>query len=281
MKTKNLTLRKLRVYKKRSLRFDLLSGLIVFLVAMPLCLGIALASGAPLFSGVISGVLGGMLVGALSHSSVNVSGPAAGMAAIVLSCIAQLGDFNAFLVALALAGILQIIIGFIRAGFIADYIPSNVLQGLLCSVGILLILKQLPLAFTLSHTVSALKTQLLGLSEGFSLKPLQDLSFHINSGAMILSLSSLAILIYLDKTNISWLKKAPGAIIVVVLGILLNEYFVLTHSYLAQNGPHLVNMPKHETFSQFYSSMSRPRWAVLGNPHVYIIALILATVSSL
>ncbi len=276
-----LYLRQLRVYRKRSLGFDLVSALIVFLVAMPLCLGIALASGAPLFSGIISGIVGGIVVGIFSSSNVSVSGPAAGMAAIVLAAIAQLGSFDFFLVALILAGIIQLLLGVMRAGFIADYIPSNVLQGLLCAVGVLLIVKQLPLAFTLSHTASALKAQLLDLSYGLSLKPLHDLSFHINSGAMILSTSSLMMLIYLDYTRLNWLKKIPGAFIVVIFGILFNEYFVLTHSYLAQNGPHLVHIPKHENFAAFYEQMDRPAWAALAEPNVYVVALILAVVSSL
>ena len=138
--------RKIKVYQQRQLKFDLIAGIVVFLVAVPLCLGIALASGAPLFSGILSGVIGGVVVGFLSGSHVSVSGPAAGMAAVVLAALAQLGDFNSFLLALSLAGLLQIIVGSFRAaGFIADYIPSNVVQGLLCAIGILLIIKQLPL----------------------------------------------------------------------------------------------------------------------------------------
>ena len=144
------TFRKIRIYKNRSLKFDFISAIVVFLVAIPLCLGTALASGAPLFAGILSGIIGGIIVGILSGSPVSVSGPAAGMAAVVLGAISQLGDFNTFLLALTLAGLLQIIVGYLRAGFVADYIPSIVVQGLLCAIGILLIFKQLPLAFTLS-----------------------------------------------------------------------------------------------------------------------------------
>ena len=211
--------RKLRIYKSRNLKFDFIAGIIVFLVAIPLCLGIALASGAPLFSGIISGVIGGIVVGILSGSHISVSGPAAGMAAVVLAAISQLGDFNAFLLALVIAGLLQVIVGSLRAGFISDYVPSNVVQGLLCAIGILLIIKQLPLAFTLSSDLAELKGHLLDLDEGLTLKPLFDLSFHINSGAMILSISAIALLIFFDKTKIKWLSVIPGPIIVVIIGI--------------------------------------------------------------
>ena len=273
--------RKFRVYRKRNLKFDLISAVVVFLVAIPLCLGIALASGAPLMSGILSGIIGGIVVGVFSSSHVSVSGPAAGMAAMVLWIMSQLGDFNVFLLALALAGLMQILFGIFRAGFIADYIPSNVLQGLLCAVGILLIIKQLPFAFTLLHTTNELKTQLLELSQGIDLSPLHDLSFHINSGATILSITSFIILLCLDKARITALQNIPGAFIVVMFGILVNEFFIITNSYLAQEGPHLVNIPQHNSWSDFYTQMHSPNWSALSNPNVYAMALLIAIVSSL
>lgn len=271
--------RKLHIYKERHLKFDFIAAIVVFLVAIPLCLGMALASGAPLFSGILSGIIGGILVGALSGSQVSVSGPAAGMAAVVLTAITQLGDFNSFLLALTLAGVLQVVIGSLRAGFIADYVPSNVIQGLLCAIGILLIFKQLPLAFTLSANLTELNQHLLEMTtEGFSL---HDLSFHINSGAMILSLTSLMLLLYFDKTSISWLKIIPGPIVVVIAGIVLNECFILTDSYLAQNSPHLVNIPAHDGAIDLLAQIRTPQWSAWSNPHVYLYALILAVVASL
>lgn len=273
--------RKLRIYKNRHLKFDIVAGLVVFLVAIPLCLGTALASGAPLFSGILSGIIGGIIVGILSGSPVSVSGPAAGMAAVVLAAISQLGDFNTFLLALALSGVLQIIVGSLRAGFIADYVPSNVVQGLLCAIGILLIFKQLPLAFTLSSSLAELKMHLLDMDEGFSLQPLMDLSNHINSGAMIISIMSIAVLVYFDKTSFKWLKIIPGPIVVVVLGILLNELFIYNDSYLAQNSPQLVNIPKHEGLADFYAQMNSPLWSAWTNPKVYFYAILLAIVASL
>src|SRR3990167_2641591 len=222
----NDSFRKLHIYKRRGMKSDLIAALVVFLVAIPLCLGIAIASGAPLFSGVISGVIGGIIVGSLSSSPVSVSGPAAGMAAVVLMVIAQLGDFNAFLFALMLAGLIQVVLGGLRAGFIDDYVPTNVIQGLLCAIGILLIVKQLPLAFTHSNNLAELKLQLLDITtDGFSFQPLLALSHHINKGATTLTLLSLCILIYCDRTKKHWLKAIPGTVLVVIFGIVLNELF--------------------------------------------------------
>ncbi|MES2619494.1 MAG: SulP family inorganic anion transporter, partial [Bacteroidota bacterium] len=123
---------------------DILSGLVVFLVALPLCLGIALASGAPLFAGIISGVVGGIVVGFLSHSQLSVAGPAAGLTAIVFAAITSLGSYEAFLMAVVIAGAIQIILGFAKAGTISNYLPSNVIEGMLTAIGVIIILKQLP-----------------------------------------------------------------------------------------------------------------------------------------
>lgn len=273
--------RKLRVYKDRGFKFDFISAIVVFLVAIPLCLGTALASGAPLFSGILSGIIGGIVVGAISGSPVSVSGPAAGMAAVVLGAISQLGSFDAFLLALILAGVIQILIGSMRAGFIAEYVPSNVVQGLLCAIGILLIFKQLPLAFTHSSNIADLKVQLLDTDEGFSFEPLLNLSAHINKGASILSLVSVAVLIFFDKTTNRFLKIIPGPIVVVIMGIILNEFFIATNSPLIQSSPQLVNIPQHEGLSDFFKDMNTPNWSEWQNPKVYFYGLLLAIVASL
>ncbi len=275
------TLRKIRIYRKRQLRFDFTAAIVVFLIAIPLCLGIALASGAPLLSGILSGIIGGCIVGALSGSHVSVAGPAAGMCAVVLAVITQLGGFNVFLLALFIAGIYQIIAGLLRAGFIADYVPSNVIQGLLAAVGLLIIVKQIPLAFTLSHSIASLKTELLDISNGFSLEPLREVSIHINTGAVILSLSALMILILVDNTKNRWIRSFPGPFVVVVMGIILNELFLLSGSSFAQIGPHLVNIPKHAGLGDFLAQMQSPDWSALKNPHVYVLAFLISTVASL
>lgn len=273
--------RKFRIYNKRYLKFDLVAGFVVFLVAVPLCLGIAIASGAPLLSGVISGIIGGLVVGILSRSQVSVSGPAAGMATIVVAAIAELGSFPAFLVALMIAGGLQIIIAWLRAGFIAEYVPSNVVQGLLCAIGILLIIKQLPLAFTLSGDLVELKTHLLETTEGFSVFPLTQLTHHINNGAIFITLLSLTVLIYFDKTRNAILKEIPAPIVVVIMGIVLNEIFVLSNLTLAQNSPQLVNIPKTSGFVGLVNQLDYHDWSSWTNPKVYFYGFIMAIVASL
>lgn len=279
--TNSTYLRKFNVYRQRQFKFDFVSAIVVFLVAIPLCLGIALASGAPLFSGILSGIIGGIVVGSISGSSVSVSGPAAGMAAVVLAAIGQLGDFNTFLLALCLAGVLQIIIGSLRAGFIVEYVPSNVVQGLLCAIGILLIVKQLPLAFSLSATMEELQTHLLETTEGFTFAPLYAISKHINAGATIISLLSFAVLIFFEKTKIAQLRNVPATILVVIVGVLLNEYFLFSDSGMAQNGPHLVNIPEHDNFREFFAQFQYPTWSSWVNPKVYLYAFIIAIVASL
>lgn len=277
----NTQVRKLRIYKKRHLKFDFIAAIVVFLVAIPLCLGIALASNAPLFSGILSGIIGGIIVGTLSGSQVSVSGPAAGMAAVVVAALVQLGDFNTFLLALILAGLLQIIIGIFKAGFIADYVPTNVIQGLLCAIGILLIIKQLPLAFTLSSDLGELKRHLLETTEGFSVSPLYELANHINNGAVVISIVSLAILIYFNKTKNAICKMIPGPIVVVVAGIILNEIFLFSDSSLVQKSPQLVNIPAQDGIQGLIAQLQAPNWGAWTNPKVYLYAVILATVASL
>ncbi|MDP3561426.1 MAG: carbonic anhydrase family protein [Legionellaceae bacterium] len=274
-------LRKFHIYRKRNLKFDFVAAVVVFLVAIPLCLGIALASGAPIFSGILSGIIGGIVVGSLSGSHISISGPAAGMAVVVLSAIIQLGDFNTFLLALIIAGLLQLIAGVLKAGFIADYIPSSVIQGLLSAVGILLIVKQLPLAFTLSHSIAGLETELIDLSTGITYQPLHDLARHINTGAMVLSLSGLISLIFIEKSRLKWVSSLPGPFVVVCMGILLNELFLFTDSTLAQVGPHLVNIPKHNGFSDFFAQMEQPNWSKLTDIKVYFVAFLLSAVAAL
>lgn len=274
-------LRKNFICKKSHLKFDAIAAIVVFLVALPLCLGIALASGAPLFSGILSGIIGGIVVGIISGSPVSISGPAAGMAAVVLAAISQLGDFNTFLLALAFAGILQIIVGSLRAGFIADYVPSNVVQGLLCAIGILLIIKQLPFTFTLSTDLSEFKAHLLESTEGFTFRPLYDLSYHINKGAALISLVSFIILVYSDKTKIKWVQKIPAAIVVVLVGIFLNEVFIFWSSSLTQTSPHLVNIPRQDRLLDFFNHLTFPNWSAWNNPKIYIYGLIMAIVASL
>jgi carbonic anhydrase len=273
-------LRVAHIYFRRYFKYDFTAAIIVFLVAVPLCLGVALASGAPLYSGMISGIIGGIVVGFLSPSSVSVSGPATGMAAVVIAAVSQLNDFNTVLFALFLSGCLQIIAGWRGVGFFADYFPSSVIKGMLSAIGLLLIFKQLPLAFTLSKNLTELKFHLLE-AEGSYIHPLVNLSFHINSGALFLSLLTLTSLIYFEHTKNVFLKNLPSSIMVVVLGTLLNEWFTSHHSILAQHGPHLVNIPAAYNLQQFMTSLASPNWQAWDNPMVYLYAFVFACVTSL
>jgi len=274
-------LRYAKFYGQRYFKYDLTASIIVFLVAVPLCLGIALASGAPLYSGMISGIVGGIIVGFLSPSSVSVSGPAAGIAAVMLAALSQLQDFNTVLLAIFFSGILQIFASIKRYGFFADYFPSNVIKGMLSAIGILLIYKQLPFVFTLAKTFTELKNHLVEVNEGSYIHPIVNLTFHLNSGAIFLSSLSILLLVYLEKTKINFLRSCPSAIIVILIGTLLNEWFTHTHSIFAQHGPHLVNIPKAYDFYNFLGTLASPNWQALNNPMVYFYAFIFASIASL
>lgn len=268
-------------YQPSNFKYDLTAGFIVCLIAIPLCLGVALASGAPLFSGLIAGIIGGIVVGILSESSVSVSGPAAGMVALVLAAIAQLGDFNAFLLALFFAGIIQILIGILRAGFIADYVPSNVIQGLLCAIGILIIIKQLPFAFTYTSENSLQLRALRAAAETLKLSPFNAFLQHINLGAAIISIFSLALLIFFDKTTNPTLKRIPGPVIIVVAGIIINAIYSHFWPYLTQYHTELVNVPVSHGLHEFLTLFTHPAWEHWNNPNIYLYAFILAAVASL
>ena len=188
---------------------NLPSGLVVFLVALPLCLGIALASGAPPLSGIISGIIGGIVIGILSNSNVSVSGPAAGLAAIVLAGISDLGSFELFLVAGIIAGIIQLVLGFIRAGSISNYFPNNVIEGMLAGIGIIIILKQIPHAVGYDKDFEGNQK----IFDGFNLSEYAaNLGNALSPGAIIVTLVSLGILLTWDKVSVlKKLKMLPGA----------------------------------------------------------------------
>ena len=259
------------------LKQDFPASIVVFLVALPLCLGVALASGAPIISGIISGVVGGIVVGLFSRSHVSVSGPAAGLTAVVLSAITQLGDFQSFLMCVVIAGVLQVIWGYLKVGFIANYIPSNVINGLLSSIGLILILKQIPHAF------------------GYDGIPEEDFSFiqsdHQNTftelfnilnyfsyGAIVISLISILVLIFWDKIPNQSIRKIPSSIVVVLLGIGLNALFSKYIPFLQINADHLVSIP---VISDLNSIFTFPKFNSLANYNVWIIGVTVAIIASL
>ena len=264
-----------------NLKSDFASGLVVFLVALPLCLGIAMASGAPLFSGIISGVIGGIVVGYLSQSHISVSGPAAGLTAIILTAITDFGAFDVFLMSVFIAGLIQLALGFLKAGSISNYFPTNVIEGMLAGIGIIIILKQLPHAF--GYDADFEGDQAFIQNDGSnSFSFLFDVLKHIHLGAVVISLVSLVILISWDKVSfLKKLKLIPGALVAVIIGIALNEFFVATGSSLAIAKEHLVSLPVPKSFDEFKSILIAPNFAAVTNPQVWVVAITIAIVASI
>lgn len=264
-----------------NLKSDFASGLVVFLVALPLCLGIAMASGAPLFSGIISGIIGGIVVGYLSKSHISVSGPAAGLTAIVLTAITDLGAFDVFLTAVFIAGLIQLALGFIKAGSISNYFPTNVIEGMLAGIGIIIILKQLPHAFGYDSDFEG--DQSFIQSDGNNtLSSLLSILDYVQLGSIIIAALSLVILIAWDKVPfLKKLKLIPGALIAVILGVLLNEIFTSTGSSLAIGKEHLVSLPIPSSLEEFKQIIVTPNFSGITNPKVWVVGLTIAIVASI
>ena len=262
-------------------RSDFASGLVVFLVALPLCLGIALASGAPLFSGIISGVIGGIVVGYLSKSHLSVSGPAAGLTAIVLVAITDLGSFNSFLLAVLIAGIIQLALGFIKAGSISNYFPINVIEGMLAGIGVIIFLKQIPHAVGYDNDFEGDESFLQ--TEGHNtFSELFSVFNHIQLGSVVITLVSIAILIAWTKVDfLKKMKLVPAALIAVIVGILLNEFFIQSGSSLAITSEHLVSLPVPKTFEELKNIFVTPDFSAISNSKVWIVAFTIAVVASI
>ncbi|PWN68355.1 SulP family inorganic anion transporter [Chryseobacterium phosphatilyticum] len=255
------------------------SGLVVFLVALPLCLGIALASGAPPLSGVIAGIVGGLVVGFLSNSNISVSGPAAGLTAIVLTAITDLGAFELFLCAGIIAGLIQLVLGFIRAGSISNYFPNNVIEGMLAAIGIIIILKQIPHALGYDKDHEGHESL---FDNGINFNYFNELINDIHAGAIIITLVSVAILIAWDKVSVlKRMKMLPGALVAVVAGILINELFKMSGSSLAIAKEHLVLLPVPKTLDDFKNLITMPDFAGFTNPKVWIVGATIAIVASI
>ncbi|MFZ4671203.1 MAG: SulP family inorganic anion transporter [Flavobacterium sp.] len=262
-------------------RSDFASGLVVFLVALPLCLGIALASGAPLFSGIISGVIGGIVVGYLSKSHLSVSGPAAGLTAIVLVAITDLGSFNSFLLAVLIAGIIQLTLGFIKAGSISNYFPTNVIEGMLAGIGVIIFLKQIPHAIGYDNDFEGDESFLQTDGQN-TFSELFSVFNHIQLGSVLITLVSLAILIAWTKVDfLKKLKLVPAALIAVIVGILLNEFFIQSGSSLAIASEHLVSLPVPKTFEELKNIFVTPDFSAITNSKVWIVAITIAVVASI
>ena len=264
-------------------KHDLRSSLVVFLVALPLCLGIALASNAPLSSGLLAGIIGGVVVGALSNSAISVSGPAAGLTVIVASGIAGLGSFQAFTVSVFLAGIMQIIFGFLKGGKIGDYFPSSVIKGMLAAIGLILILKQLPHA--VGYDADFFGDESFNQMDGkntFSEILWAFQSTHL--GSIIVAIVAFLIIIFWEKIaqrGHAFFKLIPGPLLAVVISVILNELFKFGIPELIISEKHLVQLPFKGGLGEIFYTLSAPNWSHLGNPKVYSTAMIIAIVASI
>lgn len=266
----------------RNLKYDLPAGLVVFLVALPLCLGISLASGAPFFSGIIAGVIGGIVIGALSNSQLSVSGPAAGLVAIVISAIATLGSFEAFLLAVVIAGAFQIILGFIKAGVLAYYFPSNVIKGMLSGIGIIIILKQIPHALGYDSETFSEMTNFFKKDGGNALQGLWESFGNISVGAALICFIALGIIIAFETKKLKPLSKIiPGGLIAVVISVVISELIFKNIPALAISSDHLVNVPVANSLSEMVGLFTFPDFSVIMNSQVWIVALTITAVASI
>ncbi|TWI81591.1 MFS superfamily sulfate permease-like transporter [Lacibacter cauensis] len=261
---------------------DLLAGLVVFLVALPLCLGIALASGAPLFSGIITGVIGGIVVGFLSGSNLSVTGPAAGLTAIVLAGITSVGSYELFLLAVVIAGGIQLLLGIIKAGTISNYFPSNVIEGMLTGIGIIIILKQIPHAVGYDKDSEGDFAFIENNTGHNTLTAITDAINSIHYGAIIITIVCIGILIAFNKVSfLKRIKLIPGGLVAVIAGVLINELFIASGSILAVQKEHLVNLPIPGSFNEFIGQFSLPDFKGLSNSSVWILGATIAVVASI
>ena len=265
-----------KYFLSKNLKKDLPAGIVVFLVALPLCLGIAMASGAPLFAGVLTGIIGGIVASSISGSQLSVSGPAAGLTVIVFSAIASLGSYQTFLLAVVLAGFLQIILGFLKAGIIANYFPSAVIEGMLAAIGIILILKQLPHAVGYDSDFEG-DESFLQADQNNTFSAISEALNKFTYGAVVISVLSLLILIYWPRFK--KLSMIPAPVIVVALGILLSYLFQSTS--FALNAEHLVTIPVVNSLSEFTALFSIPDFSQITNKSVWTVAFTIAIVASI
>jgi MFS superfamily sulfate permease-like transporter len=264
------------------LKYDLPAGLVVFLIALPLCLGIALASGAPLFSGMIAGIVGGLVIGFLSGSHTSVSGPAAGLTAVVLSSLQQLGAFEVFLLAVVLAGVFQLALGFARAGMIANYFPSNVIKGMLTGIGIIIILKQIPHALGYDKDVEGDEAFFEQSGSNTFLSLWESITQYIHPGATLVALLSIGIMLLWEKPAVKKrLGMVPGALVAVVVSVLTNQLLLSLGDPWAIRSEHLVNIPVARDAAAFLAQFTMPDFAQLTNPKVYSVAFTICVVASI
>jgi MFS superfamily sulfate permease-like transporter len=266
------------------LKHDGPAGVVVFLVALPLCLGIALASGAPLFAGILAGVVGGLVISILSGSDISVSGPAAGLAVIVANSIQQVGSFEAFLAAVVVAGVLQLLLGVARLGSIVDYVPNSVIQGMLAAIGLVIILKQVPHALGRDQDYDGD----LAFFEAEGLNTFTDILIALvtaHPGAVLVSVVCLTVMLAWDSLaarGIRAFQLLPSALVAVLLGIAVNQWFHWRHPQMAIVDPsHMVQLPTPDSPREFLAELRFPDFSALNHQSVWITAVTLALVASL
>jgi len=269
--------RALKYYRIIWFKHDLPAGLSVFLVALPLCLGIALASGAPLYAGILSGIIGGLVVSLVSGSQLAVSGPAAGLTTLVSASIISLGDYKLFLLAVIIAGLFQVVLGVLKLGSIANYFPSSVIKGMLAAIGIILISKQIPLA--LGYDKPDFWTS--GFVQLFSadnfLGNLESFNHHITRGAILITLISLAILIFLNQPKAKKLKVIPAPLLVVIIGIIVNIIFTNIASDFSLRQAQLVNLS-----SNIFADITFPDFSmILSSSEIWKYGILIGLLASL
>lgn len=269
----------------KEIKSDLPASIVVFFVALPLCLGIALASGAPLFGGIIAGIIGGIVVGAASGSRLGVSGPAAGLAVIVLSAITVTfnGSYETFILAVVIAGILQVVLGFLRAGFIGYFFPSSVIKGMLTGIGLLIILKQIPHALGWDKDVEGDDSFIQPDGEN-TFSEIFKAFEYVTPGAVLIAVISLAILIFWDKVlskKHKIFQLIQGPIVVVILGIIFNYCYQNGIIGLSLKADQLVRLPVPNNASEFFAQFTLPDFSQLANYKVYEVAFVIAIVASL
>ena len=263
--------------------YDLKASLVVFLVALPLCLGIAIASGAPPMSGLLAGIIGGIIVGAFSKSHVSVSGPAAGLTVIVLDSISSLGTFELFLGALVAAGLIQLILGFAKAGVLGYYFPHSVIKGMLTAIGLILILKQIPHALGYDKDfIGDFAFQQMDKHNSFS--EIYYAFLYFSPGAIPIVLIALAILIFFERPQVKnhkLLGAVPGALWAVLSGILLNSLYAKVQPDWLLKDEHLVSIPSLTSLSQLPSLLTFPDFGLIADSAFWIVAVTLAVIGSI
>lgn len=264
-------------------RNDAPASIVVLLVALPLCLGIALGSKAPLFSGIIAGIVGGIVVGSLSGSALSVSGPAAGLTTIVAGAIGTLPSFEAFLMAVVIAGVIQFVLGMLKAGILGDFVPNSVIKGMLAAIGIILILKQFP--HLVGYDADYLGNE--SFSQGGDENTFTTILHAVKSitpAALVIGAVSLALLILWESAyfkKIRLLQMVPGPLVVVIVGTVMNAVFLRNRPDFALQQEHLVSLPVADSLGAFAGFLSFPDLSMLSQPGVWTTAFTLAVVASL